>query len=143
VKEGTIKPSFAKGTARRLNFISQEKSFRRLRAVVDSQRLLVAREKPQLKREMINIQQERGKGDLQGLSHKLRRSLNKGLKQFCITSGSSVIKHTTKLKGEEGGTEKGKTEGDSTSGTCEFETRRVNDRVRESERGGEGRNCLL
>jgi len=49
--EGTIKPSFAKGTARRLNFISQEKSFRRLRVVVDSQLLLVAREKPQLKRD--------------------------------------------------------------------------------------------
>jgi hypothetical protein len=52
---------------------------------------------------MINIQQEREKGDLQGLSHELRRSLNEGLKQFCITSGSSVIKHATKLKGEERG----------------------------------------
>ena len=45
---------------------------------------------------------------MQGLSDKLRRSLNKGLKQFCITSGSSVIKHTTELKGEEERTEKGK-----------------------------------
>lgn len=73
---------------------------------------------------------------MQGLSHKLRSSLNKGLKQFCITSGSPVIKHTTELKGEDGTTVKGKTGGDSTSGACEFETRRDNDRVRETEGGG-------
>lgn len=49
---------------------------------------------------MINREKGREEDDLQRLSPELRRSLNKGLKQFCITSGSSVIKHSMKLEGE-------------------------------------------
>lgn len=48
---------------------------------------------------MIN-REKREQDDLQRLTPELRRSLNKGLKQFCITSGSSVIKHSMKLEGE-------------------------------------------
>lgn len=103
---------------------------------VDSQRLLVAREKPQLKREMINIQKERGKGDLRGLTHKTRHSLNKGLKQFCITSGR-VIKHTTKLKGENEGQERGR---QKEIPQVELVNSKQGEIMTERERGGK---CLL